>query len=76
MSANGQAPPREPHYVAAVEELLRRYGDQIRPGGLYNIQVAHDPWCPALREVPGVCCCNAVATLVEIGAGPGEGDGR
>jgi hypothetical protein len=55
--------PREPHYASVLRELIRRHGDQIRPGRFYEVQTAHDAWCAFWSG--GVCNCEPVCTLIE-----------
>jgi hypothetical protein len=60
-----QSAPTTPHYEHLVAELIKRHGDEMKPGGIYNIVVEHEDDCPALAGT-GVCDCDCVATLLEV----------
>ena len=55
----------EPHYAPVVRELLRQFGDQIKPGRQYGIETLHDDWCACFAG--GVCNCEPVCNLIEVG---------
>ena len=54
----------EPHYVPVVRELMRQFGDQMKPGRRYDIQTLHDDWCACFAG--GVCNCEPVCNLIEL----------
>jgi hypothetical protein len=60
-----QSAPTVPHYEILVAELIERHGAEMKPGGVYRVEVAHDTDCPALAG-SGPCDCQGVASLVEV----------
>jgi hypothetical protein len=60
-----QSAPTVPHYETLVAELIERHRGEMRPGGVYRVEVAHDDDCPGLLGT-GICDCNCVATLLEV----------
>jgi hypothetical protein len=54
----------EPRYVSVLAELIRRFGDEIKPGRVYRVETAHDDRCAHWEGKP--CDCDVVCTLIEV----------
>lgn len=53
---------QEPNYLALLDEITRRYGDQLRPGSVHTLEIIHDDDCRIFKG--GVCGCRPDARLV------------